>query len=61
MRDTVKVQLSPDDYLALARLAERECRPVPMQAQHIVREALRQCEPTKEPTSNREAVCHASR
>jgi hypothetical protein len=38
----IRVSLDPAEYEALARLAERDLRPVPQEARHLVREALRE-------------------
>ena len=40
--ERLKLELDPAEYTALSRLAERDLRPVPQQARHLVREALRQ-------------------
>lgn len=62
MRDTIKITLSADEFVALARLAERDCRPVPMQAKHLVLEALRRDSTEDEPQQRTErAVRHADR
>jgi hypothetical protein len=42
MREIIKVPLRTDEYRALEQLAERELRPVPTQAHHMILEALRQ-------------------
>lgn len=42
MREFIKVGLNPDEYKALATLADNELRPVPMQAQRIIIDALRE-------------------
>ena len=39
--ERLKLDLDPAEYTALSRLAERDLRPVPQQARHLVREALR--------------------
>jgi hypothetical protein len=62
MRDTIKIMLTPDEFIALARVAERECRPVPMQARHLVLEALRRDGYTsKSKSRNEQTVSYASR
>ncbi len=39
--ERLRVDVEPVEYRALARLAERELRPIPDQAHHLLREALR--------------------
>jgi hypothetical protein len=39
--EKLRVDLDPVEFEALARLAERDLRPVPCEARHLVREALR--------------------
>ena len=40
MHQSIRISLAPEEYRALARLAERELRPIPLQAQRLVIEAL---------------------
>ena len=40
--ERIRVTLAPSEYTALARLAERELRPVPDEIRAIVRERLRE-------------------
>ena len=40
MPDRLTVNLAPAEFEALSRLAERDLRPMPMQARHIIRQAL---------------------
>jgi hypothetical protein len=40
--ERVRLDLDRAEYAALARLAEQRLRPLPLEARHIVREALQQ-------------------
>jgi hypothetical protein len=64
IREAIKISLTREELNALAGLAEREMRPIPLQAQHMVVEALRRrrlLSPPKESDTRRGEPVHAAR
>ena len=58
VRETVKVVLTPREYIALARLADEELRPIPDQVRLLVRRELLRRR-LLEPERPAQEACHA--